>query len=311
MIMTPAYNKFVFKTSHNSYKWDLPDQLDQHVYGLELDIHDNWSWAEFFKGLIRKKKGNFKIGHLFPSDQIKSGNGNPDSNNLAEWLQVIHAWSQAKISTNGGHPPLTVFIDVKDHLVDWSNRPSRFLGLGRLEEQIREGLGDRLYTPAHLLHYRTENQAEGWPDIADESIRSKILVVLMGFHTVSIKELGQYGDFSGHGPLRTRLKYVKTFRKNPACFVAYNPLDAEFQKQQDDATLKEHAEFVTARDPQKLKDYYAQGKVTRTDYNPKDGIFPPLAPYINFPASDEWKKREYHDAISQRNRGSATNPRLP
>jgi hypothetical protein len=297
--MTPAYEKSVFKTSHNSYRWLLTEQLDQQVYGLELDIHDNWSLGEFRKGLLRKKKGNFKVGHFFPDHEIKCGEGNPDSNNLAEWLQVIRDWSQGQVSTNGGHPPLTVFIDVKDNLVDWSNRPSRFLGLDRLEEQVREGLGDRLYTPADLADYRAENKTEGWPDVENETLRSKVIVVLMGFHTMSLKILGEYGDFLGHGPLKTRLKYVQKFSTNGACFVAYNPVDADFHKKQDNRILKEQAEFVTSRDPRKLKDYYALGRVTRTDYYPKNGEWPPLAPYINFPATDDWMKEEYPVALSQ------------
>ena len=65
------YNKSIFMTTHNSYRWSLIQQLDYGIRGFELDIHDSWTLFERIKRFLTRVKlfrgkGNFKVGHWTP-----------------------------------------------------------------------------------------------------------------------------------------------------------------------------------------------------------------------------------------------------
>ena len=91
-----------FVTSHNSYSGNLDgvkgsiiQQLDAGVRGLELDIHYNG--------------GDISVGHDNPGDAVYHSNGNPASNELKDWLQLLNDWSVK----NKNHVPVSLTIDLK------------------------------------------------------------------------------------------------------------------------------------------------------------------------------------------------------
>ncbi|MFI5911899.1 hypothetical protein [Dactylosporangium sp. NPDC051541] len=124
----------IFKATHNSYsgnvdgsKGSITAQLDSGVRFIEFDIHDN-GYAT---------NGDYSIGHNSPGDAVDH-TGNPASNRLRDWLQVINTWSAA----HPAHAPLVVMLDLKDNLTD---NPSFAEGnLTALNQELSDAFGPRL-----------------------------------------------------------------------------------------------------------------------------------------------------------------------
>ncbi len=155
------YTDARFAATHNSYeggeRGSIVEQLDRGVRSLEFDIHDN-DFATH----------GYRIGHDGPGDAVAHGNGNPDSDALTEWLDIIADWSAA----NPGHAPITLYIDAKDNLDD---NPDHAAGdLGRLGDVLQERFGDSLYTAA-------EADGDTLPTV--DALRGKIVPVLSGDET--------------------------------------------------------------------------------------------------------------------------------
>lgn len=173
----PAAQPFtstVFRATHNSYsgnvdgtKGSLTYQLDHGVRFLELDVHDNGYGANH----------DYSIGHDSPGDEVDHA-GNPGSNLLSDWLNVVASWS----ADHPDHAPLVVMLDLKDNLTD--NRSDAEGNLTALNRELRTAFGSRLL-PA----------TEYTPDSTVDSLRGKVLTLLSGDRTT---RLGYKRDQGAH-----------------------------------------------------------------------------------------------------------------
>jgi hypothetical protein len=141
-----------FAATHNSYeggkRGSLVEQLDRGVRSLEFDVHSD----DF-------GKQGFRLGHDRPGHNVARGNGNPDSDKLTDWLDVIANWIKA-------HPdaaPITLYLDPKDRLSSDQ--------IDRLNTLLEERLGDALYRAGAA-------PADGLPTV--DQLRGKVLAVLSG-----------------------------------------------------------------------------------------------------------------------------------
>ncbi|KKN39893.1 hypothetical protein LCGC14_0738980 [marine sediment metagenome] len=143
------YNKAFFKTSHNSYGMSIRQQLNFGLRGLEYDIHDDKI----------QEIGDFEVYHLKKSyDVAFNGNGNPNDLMLSNWLKVIENWSNDQ---NNNHAPITLFIELKESLVDSNNKPDELYGIKKLNNIIIDSFSsNRLYT---YKHFRKDNFK--WPTV--------------------------------------------------------------------------------------------------------------------------------------------------
>ncbi|MFX1284575.1 MAG: hypothetical protein ACFFB5_13020 [Promethearchaeota archaeon] len=316
------YNKSTFMTTHNSYRWSITKQLDIGIRGFELDIHDTWTLPERILGKLSggRYKGNFKIGHGWAGHEVHHRKrGNPWGNNVEKWLGKIAEWSRE----HNGHPPITVFIDIKKNLVDANNKPPEQFGLIRLNEQILNVFKNneaRLVTSEDFANF-FKRQDSG-PTIGD--LRNKIIVVLMSFHVPLEKELQKnpnlikrvfsrliksWKELPIHffidpiGAMKTRIVYQKGRIKNDIpldaiCCVAFNPQDPD--ESDYEPFLEEKSLFVTPYSPDKYTDYISRccekGLIVRSDYKKRDGSWPPLPPCVNFPVADDWEDDGYLNA---------------
>jgi hypothetical protein len=160
------FTSAVFQSTHNSYSGDvdgakgsLTYQLDHGVRFLELDVHDNDYAAN----------QDYSIGHDSPGDQVDHA-GNPASNLLADWLNVVASWSSA----HPGHAPLVVMLDLKDDLTD--NHSDADGNLTALNQELRAAFGSRLL-PA------TDYQ----PGSTVDGLRGKVLTLLSGSQTTRLE----------------------------------------------------------------------------------------------------------------------------
>lgn len=282
-------------TTHNSYGWSITEQLEKGIRGFELDIHDNWTSCEIIKGIFGRK-GKFKIGHWKPGHEVYRKDGNPRGNNLEKWFGKIVDWSKNR----EGHPPITVFLDIKDSLSDWNNYPPEQFGLIRFNEQILNVFKNdkaRLFTSRDFTSFYEKQNS--WPTIRD--LRNKIIVVLMSFHYekefASLPTfLRPIQGFLGIPPMHTRLTYQEgridsekgPLNIDPICFVAFNPEDSNKTGFKD--SLEEKSLFVTPHPPDIYETYWNNDKLVRTDYKKlKDGSWPPFSDFVNFPVTDNWK----------------------
>lgn len=154
------YSEVSFAATHNSYaglengRGSIPDQLDRGVRMIELDVHDD-----------DYGHSGYRVGHMDPGDQVFHGGGNPVTDKLPDWLDMIANWS----SQNAGHAPITLLLDLKDELDD---NPSEGEGnLVALNRELVRAFGSKLL-PA------SEVEGRGWPTIG--ALRNHILVVLSG-----------------------------------------------------------------------------------------------------------------------------------
>ncbi|MEU7900505.1 hypothetical protein AB0B45_47695 [Nonomuraea sp. NPDC049152] len=131
----PPLPSAIFRATHNSYSGNVDGarnsiayQLDHGIRFIELDIHDNGYATSH----------DYSIGHDSPGNLVDH-TGNPASNLLRDWLDVINAWSAQ-------HPaaaPIVVALDIKDDLTD---NPSYAEGnLAALNQELISVFGPRLF----------------------------------------------------------------------------------------------------------------------------------------------------------------------
>lgn len=149
----------VFLATHNSYSGDvdgakdsIPYQLDHGVRFVELDVHDNDYAANH----------DYSIGHSSPGDLVDH-NGNPASNLLHDWLDMIAGWSNAHPT----HAPLVVMLDLKDNLTD--NYGFAAGNLTAVNQELQSAFGSSLLHPADYV---------GSPTV--DALRGKVLPLLSG-----------------------------------------------------------------------------------------------------------------------------------
>lgn len=149
----------VFLATHNSYsgnvdgaKNSIPYQLDHGVRFVELDVHDNDYAANH----------DYSIGHSSPGDLVDHA-GNPASNLLRDWLNMIAGWSNAHPT----HAPLVVMLDLKDDLTDNANFAAG--NMVALNQELQTAFGASLLHPADYV---------GTPSV--DSLRGRVLPLLSG-----------------------------------------------------------------------------------------------------------------------------------
>ncbi|MBT2231532.1 phosphatidylinositol-specific phospholipase C domain-containing protein [Nonomuraea sp. NEAU-A123] len=170
----------IFRATHNSYsgnvdgaKNSITYQLDHGIRFIELDIHDNgYATAH-----------DYAIGHDSPGNLVDH-TGNPASNLLRDWLNVINTWSAQ-------HPtaaPIVVALDVKDDLTD--NASFAAGEPAALNQELTSVFGSRLL------------QAKDYPASTPtvDSLRGRVLALI-----------------SGNG--ETRTQYKRDIGYNPAVAI--------------------------------------------------------------------------------------------
>ena len=127
-----------WSATHNSYeggeRGTIQEQLNQGVRAIEYDIHDN----DF-------EREGYRLGHVQFGDAVAYGGGNPNSDSLNQWLDLINQWS----ITHPDHAPIILTIDLKDNLMD--NRSYEAGNLAHLNDVMRSSL-DRIWLPDDGLH---------------------------------------------------------------------------------------------------------------------------------------------------------------
>jgi hypothetical protein len=151
------YDEHEYAATHNSYsggsRGTLPSQLTARVRQVELDLHDN--------GYVDHQ--GYRVGHIWPGNEVDHSAGNPAGLLLQDWLAVINAWSSA----NAGHGPITVVFDVKDDLLDNDDG-------GDLEDfnlTLEAGFPGKLFT-------RDDYGLGPWPKVS--ALKDKVVCVISG-----------------------------------------------------------------------------------------------------------------------------------
>ncbi|MGW0811078.1 hypothetical protein [Nonomuraea sp. NPDC002799] len=150
----------IFRATHNSYSGNIDGarnsiayQLDNGIRFIELDIHDNGYAAA----------QDYSVGHDSPGNQVDHA-GNPASNLLRDWLNVINTWSAQ-------HPtaaPIVVALDVKDDLTD--NTSYAAGNLAALNRELTSVFGSRLY--------EARDYPASPPSV--DAVRGRVLPVISG-----------------------------------------------------------------------------------------------------------------------------------
>jgi len=271
------FNEAFFKTSHNSYEHSIREQLNKGVRGLEYDIHDDKI----------QELGDFEVYHLQNHiDSLLNEDGNPYDLLLFNWLKVLDDWSNDQ---NKEHSPITLFVELKDSLIDSNNQPEEKYGIKKLNKIILDSINSKtLFT---FKDFRKHNYK--WPTVRE--LRGRILIVLVSY----------WGGYwaADQGGFDSRLKYLERSLegKDDVCFVSWVQEDkgdkANFLKKKS-YFWKCSLEYSTENFSQNSE---AQ-RVTRADYdnivwgmhietyynkNYRNGY------RCNFPATDMWRTEEY------------------
>ena len=174
----PIYlDEAFFGATHNSYSGEarrsIEAQLDHGIRLLEFDIHDD-DYAN---------RGDFRIGHDRPDDEVDGRAPNPASAELSDWLSVVADWSEA----TPDHAPLFIVLDFKDNAAN--NHSFGQGNLAALNATIESVFGDRLVWAADV-----SPRGAGWPTVGQ--LRDRILVIISG-HAASRRG---YRDDQGFRP---------------------------------------------------------------------------------------------------------------
>jgi hypothetical protein len=275
------YHEAFFKTSHNSYEHSVRDQLNHGVRGLEYDIHDDQI----------QEKEDFEVYHLKNNFDVLLGEeGNPTDFLLSNWLKVINTWS---IEQNNEHAPITLFLELKDSLVDLGNEPDELYGFKRLNKIILDSFKqDKVFTYQNLRESNFQ-----WPTVKELS--GKVLIVLVSYW-------GGYWAAS-EGGFESRLRYLENCvaKKDDVCFVAWVQED----KGEDVSFLKEKTHFWKCSLNYSTKnhvDISASQRLTRADFD-KIVWGRHVKTYFNknydkgyrcnFPATDAWGSKKYNSCF--------------
>jgi len=236
------YNESFFKTSHNSYSISVRKQLDAGVRGLEYDIHDNQI----------HELGDFEVYHLPNYVDVALGtDGNPDNLLLTNWLILLKEWSDKREREDA---PITLFIELKDSIIDENNEPCELYGLEKLNKIILDSL-----SPDYLYQYSDFRKDRfHWPSISE--LKGKIIIVLTSY----------WGGYwvSNEGGFESRKKYLHDAleSRNDVCFVAW----IEEDKGNDVQFLKNNSTFWKCSleySSEHFEENVIAQRATRVDYN--------------------------------------------
>ncbi|MFX0034914.1 MAG: Ca2+-dependent phosphoinositide-specific phospholipase C [Candidatus Hermodarchaeota archaeon] len=277
---TPYHEAF-FKTSHNSYEKSIKKQLNFGLRGLEYDIYSDKLY----------ENGDFEVYHLKSSyDTALNIDGNPSDLFFSNWLKVINDWSNEQ---KGDHAPITLFIELKDNLIDLENKPDEDYGIKKLNEIILKSFSsDKLYTYKNF----TRNDSK-WPILKD--LKGRVIIVLTSYWN------GHW--VSSEGGFESRLKYLKNSLegKEDICFVSWIDDDRGDEVQ----FMKENTNFWKCSieySTKFSKENQISQRLTRVDYdkiingnhvktyykkNFKAGY------RCNFPSTDSWDMKQYDECF--------------
>ncbi|MHA1510026.1 MAG: hypothetical protein ACTSO6_15160 [Promethearchaeota archaeon] len=267
------YHQAFFKTSHNSFNMSIRKQLNHGVRGLEYDIHDD---------RIQEVR-DFEVYHLPRHvDAAINVDGNPGDLLLSNWLKLLKDWSDEQ---NNEHAPITLFIELKDCIVDVNNEPSELYGIKRLNKVILDVLSPN-YLYSHSDFRKNDHQ---WPTVRE-------FIVLTSY----------WGGFwaSSEGGFDSRLQYLNNCLKgeDDVCFVSWIEEDKGKQKEymKDKATFwkcslefssENYAENVKLQRPTRIDyDKIKMGRHVKTYYEKNyENEF-----RANFFATDSWADERYN-----------------
>ena len=272
----PYHNAF-FKTSHNSYEHSIREQLNKGVRGLEYDIHDD---------KIQELE-DFEVYHLQNHiDSLLNEDGNPNNFLLTNWLKLLDDWSAEQ---NKDHAPITLFIELKDSIIDSNNEPEELYGIKKLNKIIVDAFNSNtLFT---FKDFRENNF--NWPTVRE--LKGRVIIVLVSYW-------GGYWAAS-EGGFNSRLKYLNNCLEgiDDVCFVSWVQED-----QGDKASyLKEKSHFWKCSLEFSTKNFSQNSesqRVTRADFdkivkgmhiktyykkNYENGY------RCNFPSTDVWGTEKY------------------
>ncbi|MFX0083472.1 MAG: hypothetical protein ACFE94_17125 [Candidatus Hodarchaeota archaeon] len=271
------FHKAFFKTSHNSYEHSIREQLNKGVRGLEYDIHDDKI----------QELGDFEVYHLQNNIDVLLGKeGNPNDYLFSNWLKVLNDWSNDQ---NKEHAPITLFVELKDNIIDSNNEPDELFGIKKLNKLITSSFE---YRTLFTFNDFKENDFK-WPTVKE--LKGCILIVLVSYW-------GGYWAAS-EGGFDSRLKYLNNCLegKDDVCFVSW--------VQEDKGTgvshLKENAQFWKCSLDYSTKNFSENIKsqrLTRADFD-KIVWGRHVKTYFsknyekgyrcNFPATDAWRTDKY------------------
>ena len=272
------YHKACFKTSHNSYEQSIRKQLNFGLRGIEYDIYSDKLY----------EIGDFEVYHLKSShDTALNIDGNPSDLLFSNWLKVIDDWS---IEQKDEHAPITLFIELKDSLIDLVNKPNEDYGIQKLDEIILKSFSpNKLYTFEDF-----KKNGSTWPNL--KFLKGKVIIVLTSYWN-------GYWVSSERG-FESRLKYLKKSLegKEGVCFVSWIDDDrgdevqfikenTNFWKCSIEYSTKTHNENDNHQRLTRVDfDKILRGKHVKTYYkkNYKSGY------RCNFPATDAWGTEKYN-----------------
>ncbi|MFX0057786.1 MAG: Ca2+-dependent phosphoinositide-specific phospholipase C [Candidatus Hodarchaeota archaeon] len=275
------YHKAFFKTSHNSFSHSIKKQLNTGVRGLEYDIHDDKI----------QELNDFEVYHLQDKFHVALDiDGNPNDFLFSNWLKILKNWSDEH---DNEHAPITLFIELKDSIVDANNQPDNQYGIKRFNQIIIDSLtNDKLYT---YKEFRKNNFK--WPKVKE--LKGLIIVVITSY----------WGGYwaSSEGGFESRLQYLRNSldNKEDICFVAWIEedkgnqvqflkdktnfwkcsleLSTKYHQQIENSQRLTRADFDKIRWGRHIKTYY------KKDYN---------AGYrCNFPVTDSWGDQKYDESF--------------
>ncbi|MBP6977847.1 MAG: hypothetical protein PHD61_07330 [Bacteroidales bacterium] len=143
--------KAVFRASHNSFSGNNDDG---HRGSIRQQLDAGLRFVEFD---IRYENNKFVLGHNYAGNGVYKSHGNPNSDNLKDWLHIVADWSR----NNYGHSPVILALDMKNGI-----SRTHFLDLN---EMLSDSLSD------HLLKAVNFSADKSVSDLA-----GRVLVVLSG-----------------------------------------------------------------------------------------------------------------------------------
>ncbi|MFW9864809.1 MAG: hypothetical protein ACFFEN_01800 [Candidatus Thorarchaeota archaeon] len=271
------FHEAFFKTSHNSYEHSIREQLDKGLRGLEYDIHDDRI----------QELGDFEVYHLKNNRDVLLGeHGNPDDYLLSNWLKLLKDWSYDQ---NKDHAPITLFVELKESIIDSNNEPDELYGIKRLNKIISDS-----FDPQTLFTFKDFRDNDfKWPTVQD--LKGCILIVLVSYW-------GGYWAAS-EGGFDSRLRYLKNCLegKDDVCFVSWVQEDKGIEA----PFLKNNTHFWKCSLDFSTKNYSESNntqRLTRSDFD-KIIIGRHIKTYYNknyekgyrcnFPATDAWGNEKY------------------